>query len=182
MLSARGSFACAAVNGGIIVAGGGSRHAMFGAAGSRMSSVERYDVEKNEWVEMDGLLRRGRRLGNVVVLDGEDGEEPGIFMLDGADIFRSGGGIEWVRWHPRGYVVLAGSEDSIAWMWNGDKNVFLNMFSGHSSTVTCGDFTPDGKMVCTGSEDASLRIRNPENGECVHVVRDHPYHTEGLTC
>ncbi|KAF9597353.1 hypothetical protein IFM89_017256 [Coptis chinensis] len=93
-----------------------------------------------------------------------------------------GGGIEWVRWHPRGYVVLAGSEDSTAWMWNGDKNVFLNMFSGHSSTVTCGDFTPDGKMVCTGSEDASLRIWNPRNGECVHVVRDHPYHTEGLTC
>ncbi|KAF9620046.1 hypothetical protein IFM89_010696 [Coptis chinensis] len=117
-----------------------------------MSSVERYDVEKNEWVEMDGLprfragcvgflvgngeemefwvmgwygesrtvsgvfpvdeyyrdgvvleLKSGgkwreienmweegerRRLGNVVVLDGEDGEEPGIFMLDGADIFR----------------------------------------------------------------------------------------------
>ncbi|KAF9604133.1 hypothetical protein IFM89_002808 [Coptis chinensis] len=89
-----------------------------------------------------------------------------------------GGGIELVRWHPRGYVVLAGSEDSTAWMWNGDKNVFLNMFSGHSNTVTCGDFTRDGKMVCTGSEDASLRIWNPRNGECVHVVRDHPYHTE----
>ncbi|KAF9597358.1 hypothetical protein IFM89_017261 [Coptis chinensis] len=58
-----------------------------------------------------------------------------------------GGGIEWVRWHPRGYVVLAGSEDSTAWVWNGDKNVFLNMFSGHSSTVTCGDFTPDGAFL-----------------------------------
>ncbi|KAF9605787.1 hypothetical protein IFM89_018514 [Coptis chinensis] len=174
MLSARGSFACAAVNGGIIVAGGGSRHAMFGAAGSRMSSVERYDVDKNEWVEMDGLprfragcvgfligngeemefwvmggygesrtvsgvfpvdeyyrdgvvleLKSGgkwreienmweegerRRLGNVVVLDGEDGEEPGIFMLDGADIFRvmwncwgERGGVEergWLLWYP----------------------------------------------------------------------------------
>ncbi|KAF9597467.1 hypothetical protein IFM89_018913 [Coptis chinensis] len=79
----------------------------LGQIGSRMSSVERYDVEKNEWVEMDGLprvvgsgeienmwgRRRGRRLGNVVVLDGEDGEEPGIFMLDGADIFRLG---RWV--------------------------------------------------------------------------------------
>ncbi|KAF9625924.1 hypothetical protein IFM89_027792, partial [Coptis chinensis] len=102
--------------------------------------------------------------------------------ISGKLLATEGGGIEWVRWHPRGYVVLAGSEDSTAWMWNGDKNVFLNMFSGHSSTVTCGDFTPDGKMVCTGSEDASLRIWNPRNGECVHVVRDHPYHTEGLTC
>lgn len=156
MISARGSFACAAVesSGQIIVAGGGSRHAMFGAAGSRMSSVERYDVERDEWVSLDGLprfragcvgflvekgkgelefwvmggygesrtisgvcpvdeyykdgvvleLKSGgkwreidsmweegerRKLGNVVVLDGQQGGHlPGIFMLDGTTIFR----------------------------------------------------------------------------------------------
>ena len=26
-------------------------------------------------------------------------------------------GINWVCWHPRGAVLLAGSEDSTAWMW-----------------------------------------------------------------
>ncbi|XP_038888357.1 F-box/kelch-repeat protein OR23 isoform X2 [Benincasa hispida] len=59
MLSPRGSFACAAVpdSGQILVAGGGSRHTMFAAAGSRMSSVERYDVERDEWVALDGLPR-----------------------------------------------------------------------------------------------------------------------------
>ncbi|KAF9625124.1 hypothetical protein IFM89_019213 [Coptis chinensis] len=74
MLSARGSFACAAVNGGIIVAGGGSRHAMFGAAGSRMSSVERYDVEKNEWVEIDGLPRFRAGCVGFLVRNGEEME------------------------------------------------------------------------------------------------------------
>ncbi|KAJ4968200.1 hypothetical protein NE237_014901 [Protea cynaroides] len=154
MLSPRGSFACAAIPNSdqIVVAGGGSRHTMFGAAGSRMSSVERYDVEKDEWVPLDGLPRfragcvgfmvgsgedrefwvmggygdsrtisgvfpvdeyykdgvvlelkkdgkwreigdmweegeRGR-LGNVVVVDGKEGKVPGVFMLDGTDIFR----------------------------------------------------------------------------------------------
>uniref|UniRef100_A0A1J3D394 F-box/kelch-repeat protein OR23 n=1 Tax=Noccaea caerulescens TaxID=107243 RepID=A0A1J3D394_NOCCA len=60
MLSPRGSFACAAMPGSsdkIIVAGGGSRHTLFGAAGSRMSSVEMYDVEKDEWREMKELPR-----------------------------------------------------------------------------------------------------------------------------
>uniref|UniRef100_A0A5B6Z278 Putative angio-associated migratory cell protein n=1 Tax=Davidia involucrata TaxID=16924 RepID=A0A5B6Z278_DAVIN len=93
-----------------------------------------------------------------------------------------GGGIEWVRWHPRGHLVLAGSEDSAVWMWNADKSAYLNMFSGHGSNVTCGDFTPDGKTICTGSDDATLRIWNPKSGENIHVVRGHPYHTEGLTC
>lgn len=54
---------------------------------------------------------------------------------------------QWVRWHPRGHLILAGSEDSNAWMWNADKGVFLNMFSGHGSRVTCGDFTPDGTIL-----------------------------------
>lgn len=94
----------------------------------------------------------------------------------------AGGGIEWVKWHPRGNLVLAGSEDSNAWMWNADKGAFLNMFSGHGNSVTCGDFTPDGKTICTGSNDATLRIWNPKSGENVHVVRGHPYHTAGLTC
>ncbi|XP_010554449.1 PREDICTED: F-box/kelch-repeat protein OR23-like [Tarenaya hassleriana] len=59
MLSPRGSFACAAMPGSnqIIVAGGGSRHTLFSAAGSRMSSVEIYDVERDEWRAMDGLPR-----------------------------------------------------------------------------------------------------------------------------
>ncbi|KAJ8749452.1 hypothetical protein K2173_025647 [Erythroxylum novogranatense] len=59
MLSPRGSFACAAIPrlGQIVVAGGGSRHTLFGAAGSRMSSAERYDVERDEWVAVDGLPR-----------------------------------------------------------------------------------------------------------------------------
>lgn len=51
---------------------------------------------------------------------------------------------QWIRWHPRGHVVLAGSEDCSLWMWNADKGVYLNMFSGHNQGVTCGDFTPDG--------------------------------------
>lgn len=41
-------------------------------------------------------------------------------------------------------MVLAGSEDSTAWMWNADRCAFMNMFTGHGGSVTCGDFTPDG--------------------------------------
>ncbi|KAI3905159.1 hypothetical protein MKX01_017405, partial [Papaver californicum] len=76
----------------------------------------------------------------------------------------------WVRWHPRGHVVLAGSEDDTVWLWNADRNAYLNMFSGHVSSFTCGDFTPDGKTICTGSDDASLRVWNPKTGENVHVI------------
>lgn len=54
---------------------------------------------------------------------------------------------QWVRWHPRGHVVLAGSEDSSVWMWNADTSAFMNTFLGHGGSVTCGDFTPDGTCL-----------------------------------
>ncbi|KAF6147280.1 hypothetical protein GIB67_033942 [Kingdonia uniflora] len=65
-----------------------------------------------------------------------------------------------LRWHPSERILLAGSEDGIAWMWDADNNAYLNTFLGHEESVTCGDFTPDGKTVCTGSEDGSLRYGN----------------------
>lgn len=154
MLTPRGSFACAVIPNlkKIVVAGGGSRHLMYEAAGSRMSSVEMYDIGKDEWVVLDGLPRfragcvgfsvgRGeekefwvmggygesrtvsgvfpvdeyykdavvmelnngcrwrelgdmwevgerRRLGKIVVLEGDGWDFPAIFMLDSSDIFR----------------------------------------------------------------------------------------------
>ena len=56
---------------------------------------------------------------------------------------------QWVKWHPRGHIVLAGSEDCSMWMWNADKEAYLNMFAGHNQSVTCGDFTPDGNLYKT---------------------------------
>lgn len=38
-----------------------------------------------------------------------------------------GEAIEWVSWHPRGDVVLAGSEDFTAWMWNAQSGDMMQV-------------------------------------------------------
>ncbi|KAG2330752.1 hypothetical protein Bca52824_001932 [Brassica carinata] len=82
MLSPRGSFACAAVSKDrIVVAGGGSRHSLFGAAGSRMSSVEEYDVERDEWREMHELPRF--RAGCVGFVVGEEEGDREFWVMGG---------------------------------------------------------------------------------------------------
>ncbi|KAK7253113.1 hypothetical protein RIF29_37552 [Crotalaria pallida] len=91
-------------------------------------------------------------------------------------------GIEWLKWHPRQHKLLAAFEDSNVWMWNKDNEISpLTYLTGHGGPVTCGDFTPDGGKICTGSADKTLRIWN-SNGEIIKVVKGHGYHTEGLTC
>jgi ribosome assembly protein SQT1 len=104
--------------------------------------------------------------------DGYAGPSP-LRVLDGP-----GGGIEWLAWHPRGEVVLAGSEDYTAWMWLARTGQCLGVLSGHSGSVAAGAFTPDGRTVVTagGRGDASLRRWNPKTGECTGVLSGHPFH------
>ena len=93
-----------------------------------------------------------------------------------------GGGLEWVRWHPKGNVLLAGSEDFTAWMWNAADGALMQVFAGHSASVSCGGFSPDGKTVATGSFDGSLRLWAPRTGECSTLFMGHPYHDGPVTC
>jgi|TARA_B100000768_G_C11281799_1_gene379055 ribosome assembly protein SQT1 len=93
-----------------------------------------------------------------------------------------GGGLEWVRWHPKGNVLLAGSEDFTAWMWNAENAELMQVFAGHSNSVLCGGFSPDGRHVVTGSCDGSLRIWAPRSGECSTLFQGHPFHDGPVTC
>ncbi|KMT10369.1 hypothetical protein BVRB_5g115000 [Beta vulgaris subsp. vulgaris] len=87
---------------------------------------------------------------------------------------------EWVRWHSSAHLVLAGCTDATVWLWNADRDACLNVLCGHSQSVTCGDFTPDGKSICTGSLDATLRIWNPRSGQS--TVAKGYMHASALSC
>ncbi|CAN1270674.1 F-box/kelch-repeat protein OR23 [Linum perenne] len=116
-----GSFACVAIPslGQIVVAGGGSRHAIFGAAGSRMSSVERYDVGKDEWVALDGLPRY--RAGCVGVLAGGDGDEKKFWVMGGYGESRTISGVFPVDEYYKDAVVMEVNKyDTGEWKEVGD--------------------------------------------------------------
>ncbi|KAJ8534677.1 hypothetical protein K7X08_016405 [Anisodus acutangulus] len=104
MINPRGSFACGAMLDKIVVAGGGSRHTMFGAAGSRMSSVEMYDIVKDEWVSLDGLPRF--RAGCVGFFVGNGGEEREFWVMGGYGESRTVSGVFPVDQYYRDVVVM----------------------------------------------------------------------------
>ncbi len=78
-------------------------------------------------------------VGVVKVWDSSNGQL--VRTLEGP-----GGAVEWVKWHPKGNVVLAGSEDMTMWMWlaaSGDcmqvdfRTDKINMHTGaaHNSVI-----------------------------------------------
>mgnify|MGYP000871616107 CR=1 FL=1 len=88
-----------------------------------------------------------------------------LYLID--NCFR----IQFLEWHSKGNVIVAGSLDNSVWLWNGNNGAFLNVFQGHVGGVTCGGFTPDGKHVISASEDSTLRIWNPKTAECIHNIK-----------
>ncbi|KAJ1454298.1 WD40-repeat-containing domain protein [Pelagophyceae sp. CCMP2097] len=77
--------------------------------------------------------------------------------------------VEWLQWHPKGDVLLAGAQDGTCWMWLARSGECLRVFAGHDGAVLCGTFTCDGKGLATGSADGTVRVWAPKKGTCKHT-------------
>ena len=80
--------------------------------------------------------------------------------------------IVWLEWHPRGPVLVAGASDTTVWMWKLPSGAEMNVFNGHTGSVTCGRFTPDGRRLVTGSDDGSLIVWDPASGAPLAKLKD----------
>ncbi|KAH9063840.1 ribosome biogenesis protein Sqt1 [Lactarius vividus] len=101
---------------------------------------------------MDGRVRVWRRVGT-------DDYNTWEFLteLQGPDE------VMWLRWHPKGPVLLAGSNDSTVWLWQLPSGNTMQVFAGHTGPVQCGDFTPDGKRIVTACGDNTLIYWDPRS-------------------
>ncbi|KAJ1613045.1 putative WD-40 repeat-containing protein [Cryptosporidium canis] len=78
--------------------------------------------------------------------------------------------LEFIQWHPKGPCILGGGVDGTGWIWMAQDARVLSVLSGHGNSITCGDFSIDGKVACTGSLDGSVIIWNPKTGESLHKI------------
>mmetsp|Transcript_12867 Transcript_12867/g.18988 ORF Transcript_12867/g.18988 Transcript_12867/m.18988 type:complete len:1186 (-) Transcript_12867:96-3653(-) len=77
---------------------------------------------------------------------------------------------------PTGTLVVSGSADRSARVWDVERGYCTHHFSGHTGLVLAARFHPDPQrlMVVTGSEDATVRVWDLGQQEsCVGVLRDH---------
>lgn len=109
----------------------------------------------------DTLVASAGYDSQVIVWDVATGEQK--VVLDGP-----GKEIEWLRWHPKGNVIFAGSADNTAWLWNVDDGTCMNVFSGHADAVNTGLFICNGKLLATGSADESVIIWDVRSARTLH--------------
>ncbi|KAF7312260.1 Ribosome biogenesis protein Sqt1 [Mycena indigotica] len=101
---------------------------------------------------MDGKIRVWRRVGKENYRTWEF-----LTQLEGPDE------VMFLRWHPKGSVLLAGSNDTTLWLWQLPSGNTMQVFAGHTGAVQCGEFTPDGKRIVSACADGSLIFWDPRS-------------------
>lgn len=114
----------------------------------------------------DGMYAAFATENGLISIVFMDGSEAPASALDGPS-----DAVNFLAWHPRAPVLLAGSSDCMAYMWNAAKGAFLMAFAGHEDAVSCGAFTADGRLAVTASHDASLRVWSPSTGRTLTRVQ-----------
>ncbi|KZV64434.1 WD40 repeat-like protein [Peniophora sp. CONT] len=91
--------------------------------------------------------------------------------------------VMWLRWHPKGAVLLAGSNDSTVWLWQLPSGNTMQVFAGHKGPVTAGDFTPDGKRIVTACAENTLIYWDPRSPTPVFKLdaTDGRFDLDGIT-
>ncbi|KAL2934751.1 F-box/kelch-repeat protein OR23 [Bienertia sinuspersici] len=143
MQAPRGSLAAAALGGRwIVVAGGGSRHSMFGAAGTRVGSAEVYDVERDEWAPVAGLP--GLRAGCVGFCAEGRGRRREFWVMGGYGEAKTINGVLPVDEHYKDAMVLEmehGRWREVGDMWEDEERPRLG------KVVTIDDDDDDEKNL-----------------------------------
>jgi roadblock/LC7 domain-containing protein len=76
-----------------------------------------------------------------------------------------------VAFSPDGKLVLTGSDDNTARLW--EAAMAVATLSGHTLRVNAVAFSPDGKLVLTGSDDNTARLWEAATGKAVTTLSGH---------
>ncbi|KIM39835.1 hypothetical protein M413DRAFT_446753 [Hebeloma cylindrosporum] len=121
---------------------------------------------------MDGRIRIWRRVGKENYNNWEF-----LTELQGPDE------VMFLRWHPRGSILLAGSNDSTLWLWQLPSGNTMQVFAGHTGPINCGEFTPDGKRIITADQEGYLIFWDPRSSTPVFKLgpEDARFSLDGIT-
>ncbi len=96
-------------------------------------------------------------------------------LPEGAKARLGKGNIAWrngIALSPDGTRLAAATTIGV-WLYDTDTSKELALLKGHTDTVTCVTFSPDGKYLASGSTDMTIRLWHPVTGEYILTLTGH---------
>ena len=163
------------------------------AANSEERTVRLWDLESGREVQspqpsgklgpLVDLKLHGGLLWSTAFLPGTDD----VLTVGGSDArlwdvktgrekmsFSPHGVVASARFSPKGDLIVTGSWDNSAKIWNAQTGrVIRKLEGGHTSFVNTAVFSPDGQFVLTASDDGTAKLWNVETGEVTKTLEGH---------
>ena len=78
-----------------------------------------------------------------------------------------------VAYSPDDSILVTGSEDAIARIWDSKNGKLLHVLKGHDDVIEAVAFSPGGERIATGSGDKTVHIWNAQDGKNLAVLKGH---------
>ena len=78
-----------------------------------------------------------------------------------------------IAYSPDDSILVTGSEDAIARIWDSKNGKLLHVLKGHDDVIEAVAFSPGGERIATGSGDKTVRIWNAQDGKNLAVLKGH---------
>jgi WD40 repeat protein len=78
-------------------------------------------------------------------------------------------------------VCTENSDDHTIKLWDTSSGREVHILGGHSLTVLSVAFSPDGRMLASGSADHTIKLSDVESGREVRTIREHYGNVESIS-
>ncbi len=105
-----------------------------------------------------------------------------LYSLDGREVVSIAAHAQHVAITQNGRAI-ATTQAREADIWDAQTGKLQHRLTGHRSLVTDAEFSPDGRLLVTASDDHDGRIWNTDTGQLLHVLRGHffPVHSASFS-
>jgi WD40 repeat protein len=87
-----------------------------------------------------------------------------------------------LNFHHKAPLALVSSDDAGLYLFNVVSGKQMNAFFGHSESISCSNFSPDGRFAISTSEDCTLKKWSILKNTCIGTLNDYKFHSEPVHC
>lgn len=79
----------------------------------------------------------------------------------------------WSEWSHDGHMMCAEWSHDLLQVWTVHRQKFQYTLTGHSNWVRSAKFSPDGRLIVSGSDDKTVRLWDTHSRQSVQAFYDH---------